>query len=99
MPLPNDDVTPPVTKTYFATGIVLRGFSDATEEPAVPQRQRREASGRVHAPRVNGGRSITTVRRIKGSRHAVGGTHATRIHPVLIVSRSDATAFSGGVVL
>src|SRR6187549_1076874 len=26
MPLPSDDVTPPVTKTYFATGQVLRGF-------------------------------------------------------------------------
>src|SRR5262245_53797562 len=26
MPLPNEEVTPPVTKTYFATGQVLRGF-------------------------------------------------------------------------
>jgi hypothetical protein len=24
--LPNEEVTPPVTKTYFATGQVLRGF-------------------------------------------------------------------------
>jgi hypothetical protein len=26
MPLPSEEVTPPVTKTYFATGQVLRGF-------------------------------------------------------------------------
>src|SRR4026208_2023898 len=26
MPLPNEEVTPPVTKTYFAMGRVLRGF-------------------------------------------------------------------------
>src|ERR1700741_5615526 len=26
MPLPSEEVTPPVTKTYFAMGHVLRGF-------------------------------------------------------------------------
>ena len=26
MPLPSEEVTPPVTKTYFAMGRVLRGF-------------------------------------------------------------------------
>ncbi len=26
MPLPREEVTPPVTKTYFAMGQVLRGF-------------------------------------------------------------------------
>src|SRR5262245_65716747 len=26
MPLPSEEVTPPVTKTYFAMGLVLRGF-------------------------------------------------------------------------
>jgi hypothetical protein len=26
MPLPSEEVTPPVTKTYFATVKVLRGF-------------------------------------------------------------------------
>jgi hypothetical protein len=26
MPLPSEEVTPPVTKTYFAMGQVLRGF-------------------------------------------------------------------------
>ena len=26
MPLPSEEVTPPVTKTYFATGQILRGF-------------------------------------------------------------------------
>jgi hypothetical protein len=26
MPLPREEVTPPVTKTYFAMGRVLRGF-------------------------------------------------------------------------
>jgi hypothetical protein len=26
MPLPREEVTPPVTKTYFAMGSVLRGF-------------------------------------------------------------------------
>jgi hypothetical protein len=26
MPLPSEEVTPPVTKTYFATALVLRGF-------------------------------------------------------------------------
>jgi hypothetical protein len=35
MPLPNDDVTPPVTKTYFATDHCSNwGFSDATESRA-----------------------------------------------------------------
>jgi len=29
MPFPREEVTPPVTKTYFATGQVLRGFSNA----------------------------------------------------------------------
>src|SRR5215211_6641929 len=31
MPLPREEVTPPVTKTYFAMGQVLRGFSHASE--------------------------------------------------------------------
>jgi hypothetical protein len=26
MPFPSEEVTPPVTKTYFATGQILRGF-------------------------------------------------------------------------
>jgi len=26
MPFPSEEVTPPVTKTYFAMGLVLRGF-------------------------------------------------------------------------
>jgi hypothetical protein len=26
MPLPREEVTPPVTKTYFAMGRILRGF-------------------------------------------------------------------------
>src|SRR5450755_4302281 len=30
MPVPSEEVTPPVTKTYFAMGRVLRGFSNGT---------------------------------------------------------------------
>jgi hypothetical protein len=26
MPFPSEEVTPPVTKTYFAMGLFLRGF-------------------------------------------------------------------------
>src|SRR3954470_16127956 len=37
MPLPREEVTPPVTKTYFAMGRVLRGFSNATRS-AMPRR-------------------------------------------------------------
>ena len=40
MPLPSEEVTPPVTKTYFAMGRVLRGFSDAIGRrvPGQPER-------------------------------------------------------------
>jgi hypothetical protein len=31
MPLPSEEVTPPVTKTYFAIGSDLRGFSNVSE--------------------------------------------------------------------
>src|SRR5262245_9986785 len=33
MPLPSEEVTPPVTKTYFATGQVLRGFFKCYRKP------------------------------------------------------------------
>src|SRR4029079_17337702 len=59
MPLPSDDVTPPVTKTYFATGLVLRGFFRCYRNGAVganagrpPDRPRCGAQathpGRIH---------------------------------------------------
>src|SRR5204862_3764410 len=56
MPFPSEEVTPPVTKTYFATGQVLRGFSHATgrgppRQGAAPRRRarrrRRRASRRI----------------------------------------------------
>ena len=31
MPLPSEEVTPPVTKTYFAMGRASGGFSNAIE--------------------------------------------------------------------
>src|SRR5258708_6200312 len=34
MPLPREEVTPPVTKTYFAMGRVLRGFFECYRKPA-----------------------------------------------------------------
>src|SRR6476660_9478843 len=33
MPLPREEVTPPVTKTYFAMGRVLRGFFECYRTP------------------------------------------------------------------
>src|SRR4029077_14640503 len=33
MPFPREEVTPPVTKTYFDTGQDLRGFSNAIGKP------------------------------------------------------------------
>src|SRR3977135_2910908 len=33
MPLPSEEVTPPVTKTYFAIGRASGGFSNATGKP------------------------------------------------------------------
>src|SRR4051812_889311 len=33
MPLPREEVTPPVTKTYFAMGQVLRGFFQCYRKP------------------------------------------------------------------
>src|SRR3954451_4580461 len=65
MPLPREEVTPPVTKTYFAMGRVLRGFSHATESgcagqsgiargpssrAAVRERSRRDTAPAVHVP-------------------------------------------------
>src|SRR6266446_1102332 len=43
MPLPREEVTPPVTKTYFAMGSVLRGFFECyrtTRSPARREEQR-----------------------------------------------------------
>ena len=43
MPLPSEEVTPPVTKTYFAMGSVLRGFFECyrtTRSPARREEQR-----------------------------------------------------------
>src|SRR3954463_2578840 len=61
MPLPSEEVTPPVTKTYFAMDQVLRGFSDAIENgprrqgehvgPAVDPRGSRTAVGVAPPPR------------------------------------------------
>src|SRR5258706_13259260 len=42
MPLPSEEVTPPVTKTYFATGLLLRGFfSCYRKRPSRARRARR----------------------------------------------------------
>src|SRR6188472_2853837 len=45
MPLPREEVTPPVTKTYFAMGQVLRGFSHAIEIGAPGQPDSTSGSG------------------------------------------------------
>ena len=43
MPLPSEEVTPPVTKTYFAMGWVLRGFSNGTGRRLGASRRRSRA--------------------------------------------------------
>ena len=45
MPLPREEVTPPVTKTYFAMGQVLRGFSHAIESVAPRDNRNRHPRG------------------------------------------------------
>src|SRR5699024_10970309 len=37
MPLPKEDTTPPVTKTYLVMGTLLRESAMITEEPAGPE--------------------------------------------------------------
>src|ERR1700690_357937 len=45
MPLPSEEGTPPVTKTYFAMGRVLRGFSNGTGS-----RPSGQPASEVHGP-------------------------------------------------
>src|SRR5215203_1234421 len=63
MPLPREEVTPPVTKTYFAMGQVLRGFSHAIEigapgqpestvDPSVPARRQASRHRQAGVPPV-----------------------------------------------
>src|SRR5262245_5201028 len=47
MPLPREEVTPPVTKTYFAMGRVLRGFFECYRK--VPPESNRSDSETVFA--------------------------------------------------
>src|SRR5512143_2492567 len=50
MPLPSEEVTPPVTKTYFAMGLVLRGFFEwYRKDPSGTRR-------RLHGPARTDGR-------------------------------------------
>src|SRR2546430_2442941 len=39
MPFPSEEVTPPVTKTYFAMGSVLRGFFECYRTTRSPARR------------------------------------------------------------
>jgi hypothetical protein len=39
MPFPREEVTPPVTKTYFAMGQVLRGFFECYRKRVPEARQ------------------------------------------------------------
>src|SRR4051812_18308972 len=43
MPLPSEEVTPPVTKTYFAMGRVLRGFFECYRKEGPEARRIRDA--------------------------------------------------------
>src|SRR3954453_14712227 len=40
MPLPSEEVTPPVTKTYFAMGVILRGFFQGFRFRPLPSNRR-----------------------------------------------------------
>ena len=47
MPLPREEVTPPVTKTYFAMGQVLRGvFRMLPEDPGPVESEGAAVTGR-----------------------------------------------------
>src|SRR3954452_24430477 len=46
MPLPREEVTPPVTKTYFAMGRVLRGFFQCYPLGHAPSNRGDEADAR-----------------------------------------------------
>src|SRR3954454_9021433 len=62
MPLPREEVTPPVTKTYFAMGRVLRGFFQC-------YRKRPPESNRTGRPRRRYGATAAA-----SSRPTVGST-------------------------
>ena len=49
MPLPNDDVTPPVTKTYFATDFPCSGWFSRCYRIAGPGATRHTAHRSGHA--------------------------------------------------
>src|SRR5919108_2776738 len=54
MPLPSEEVTPPVTKTYFAMGQVLRGFFECYRKvPAFANRESGRPAG-VEDDRLRG---------------------------------------------
>src|SRR5512143_731944 len=76
MPLPSEEVTPPVTKTYFAMGLVLRGFFEWYRKDPDPARRR------LHDPaRTDGRRDLRglagdvdpRVRRREGGGRGVAG--------------------------
>src|SRR5262245_42042236 len=71
MPFPREEVTPPVTKTYVATGQVLRGFFQCYRTG--PPEARREAPFRAYRERGGG----TCVRRTQATRLPVG-----RVDPI-----------------
>src|SRR5437773_1880382 len=50
MPFPSEEVTPPVTKTYFAMGSVLRGFFECYRITRARARRARSSRLREAAP-------------------------------------------------
>src|SRR4051812_17495710 len=81
MPFPREEVTPPVTKTYFATGQVLRGFFECYRK-VVPEARRIRGRGRAPIVRRTLQRTVeppatplqTTKSSVRRSDHASGAT-------------------------
>src|SRR6186997_2208758 len=69
MPLPREEVTPPVTKTYFAMGQVLRGFSHAIENrgPGQPE----SSVDRPACPRLMASRQAIHARCVNAAGHTL----------------------------
>src|SRR6185436_19029516 len=69
MPLPREEVTPPVTKTYFAMGSVLRGFFECYRTTRPSARRDASADWLRHCARWS---RFTTALFLSGDSQAVG---------------------------
>src|SRR4051794_23433398 len=56
MPFPSEEVTPPVTKTYFAMGRASGGFSNATDSDPLESNRSLAGAGQPRTSRCAGDR-------------------------------------------